>query len=206
MNQIAAWRGAMGQAYTDRSPRDVETLNARYVAAYGIDAAELTGQFLGSLDRSMRVLECGANVGVQLQLLEAMGFTRLYGLDVQHYAATQAPCRFPYTQGTVLALPYPDRAFGLVFTSGLLIHVAPRDTPQALAEIRRVSARYIWGHEYYAPTFQAIPWRGCATALWKGDYSRMFCAQFPDLHIVRSRLLGHKTLKHLDTIYLLERV
>ncbi len=93
VSQAAAWRGAMGQAYTDRNPHDVKALDALYVRTYGVSAQTLSELFLVGLDRSMRVLECGANVGVQLLLLEKLGFSQLYGLEIQHKAASQAPLR-----------------------------------------------------------------------------------------------------------------
>lgn len=205
VSQAAAWRGAMGQAYTDRSPHDVKALDALYARTYGVSAQVLNELLLVNLDRSMRVLECGANVGVQLLLLEKMGFSQLYGLEIQHGAASQAPSWFHYTQGSILRLPYQAGAFDLVFTSGVLIHVAPGDIPQALAEMRRVSGRYIWGHEYYAPDFQEVPWRGLRGQLWRGDYAGLFLEMFPDLKLKHQILLGNQGPDNVDRFYLLER-
>ena len=205
VSQAAAWRGAMGQAYTDRSPHDAEALNALYVRTYGVSAQALNELILVGLDRSMRVLECGANVGAQLLLLEKMGFSQLYGLEIQYRAASQASPRFHYTQGSILHLPYRTGAFDLVFTSGVLIHVAPGDIPQALAEMWRVSGRYIWGHEYYAPDFQEVTWRGRRGQLWRGDYAGLFLEMFPDLKLKRQILLGNQGPDNMDRFYLLER-
>lgn len=46
--------------------------------------------FLGDLDRSLRILEVGANVGFQLALLQRMGFCNLYGIELQPYAVERA--------------------------------------------------------------------------------------------------------------------
>ena len=69
-----------------------------------------------------------------------MGFTDLWGVEVQSYAVERARSRIPtvnLVQSSAFDLPYENAAFDLVFTSGVLIHVSPADLPRALDEIYR---------------------------------------------------------------------
>ena len=48
-----------------------------------------------------------------------------------------------YVRANVLKLPFADKKFDLVFTHGLLMHLSPRQLPRALAELVRVSNKYL---------------------------------------------------------------
>jgi ubiquinone/menaquinone biosynthesis C-methylase UbiE len=89
-----------------------------------------------------------------LLLLQEMGFTGLWGVEIQPYALDLARARVQgaqVSQGSALQLPYEDGYFDLVFTSGVLIHISPANLPRALDEIYRCAKTWIWGMEYYAP-------------------------------------------------------
>ena len=87
--------------------------------------------------------------------------------------------------GNALALPFRDGLFDLVFTAGVLIHVGPTELPQAMAEVYRVSKRYVLAAEYYAETETPIEYRGSSELLWKRDFLGAYRSQFPDLQVVR---------------------
>jgi len=58
-----------------------------------------------------------------------MGFTNLYGIELQWYAVEKAK---EYTkginiiQGSGFDIPFKDGYFDLVITNGVLIHIAPK--------------------------------------------------------------------------------
>jgi len=200
------WRGELGRAYTDRCLRPGAQLDELYRAELGVSRSEVNRAILSGVDRSASVLECGANTGAQLELLRAMGFSNLHAVEVQGYAIARRQRGVAlYAQASILDLPFPDGAFDLVFTSRVLIHVPPPDLPRAMAEVCRVSRRYVWGWEYYAPELQEIPWRGRRDMLWKGDYARMYREQLP-LHRVRHVLIGYRENANLDATFLLEKI
>ena len=92
-----------------------------------------------------------------------MGFQNLYGIEIQDYALRKARARLEDAQlalATAFEIPYPDGFFDLVFTSGVLIHVAPADLPKALREIHRCAGGFIWGLEYYSPQPIEVAYRG----------------------------------------------
>jgi hypothetical protein len=88
-------------------------------------------------------------------------------------------------KGDVFALPFVDGYADLVFTAGVLIHIALDNLPRALAEICRVSNRYILSAEYFAETETIIHYRGHDDLLWKRNFKQHYLDQFPDLALVR---------------------
>ncbi len=202
------WSGAFGKAYTDRNPDTPQAMDELHARQFGVTRTELNRAFLGDLDRDMRILEVGANVGVQLELLANLGFRHLAGVDVQFYALDQA-CRSGrqafLAQASALDLPFPDASFDLVFTSGVLIHLSPETIGQALAEIRRCSRRFIWGWEYHAKDHVEIPYRSRPGLMWKGDFAGMYLERFPEFRCVKDRRLPYLEGGNIDAMFLLER-
>src|SRR5206468_1262190 len=87
--------------------------------------------------------------------------------------------------GAAFDLPFKDGLFDLVFTAGVLIHVAPVHLPKAMAEIHRVSRRWIVGIEYSAEEQTTVQYRGYDNLLWKRDFGKEYQTQFPDLTLIR---------------------
>lgn len=160
--QMDEWSGEFGQDYTNRNPQTADEMNRLYLQQFGITRSSLNEEFLGGMDRSMKILEVGANVGGQLQTLQDMGFEQLYGIELQHYAVEKAKSvtkNVNLIQATAFDIPFKDRFFDVVYASGVLIHISPDDIARALTEIHRCSARYIWGFEYYADAYTNVPYR-----------------------------------------------
>lgn len=206
--QIGAWAGAFGKAYTDRNPRSPEEQDSLYRANFGLTRTELNEDFLGALDRSIRILEVGCNIGLQLMCLQRMGFTNLFGIEVQDYAIERGrklTAGITMIRGSAFDIPYPDGHFDLVFTSGVLIHISPDDIGKALDEIHRSTTRYIWGWEYFAPEYTEIPYRGERRLMWKTDFARIYRERFPKLALVKERRVKYLNDDNVDTMYLLEK-
>lgn len=127
---------------------------------------------LRGIPRNVSVLEVGSGAGIQLSYLERLGFQDLHGCDIND-PALQAS-RYPGTVCDANALPFPDASFDLVMTSGLLIHISPLAVSAVVAEIARVSRRWVAGYEYHAHIPTAIEWRGCRGLLWKADYPKSY--------------------------------
>jgi pseudaminic acid biosynthesis-associated methylase len=206
--QIETWTSEFGREYTDRNALDIEALNALYVRNYGITRQQLNTDFLAGIRRDARILEVGCNMGNQLLLLEHMGFHNLFGIEVQPYALEKARSRLKHaclTEATAFDIPYPDQSFDLVFTSGVLIHIAPSDLPKAVGEIHRCSRNFIWGLEYHAPNPTEVNYRGHDKLLWKMDYLRFYRQQFADLQVSQSKLLPYLENDNQDCMFLLQK-
>jgi pseudaminic acid biosynthesis-associated methylase len=206
--QTRVWQGEFGRAYTDRNTLEMAELDALWSRNYGVSRSAINQIFLEGIPRSASFLEVGCNVGNQLLLLQAQGYSQLTGIELQSYALAGARSRLKNValqQGSALALPFEDEAFDVVFTSGVLIHIAPDDLPQAMSEIHRCARHYIWGAEYFSPELTAVNYRGNDDLLWKMDYARKYLTLFPDLDLVKERRLQYLDNNNVDTVFLLKK-
>ena len=206
--QTQVWGGEFGRAYTDRNMLDVEELNALWSGNYGVTRREINEIFLQDIPKDTSFLEVGCNVGNQLLQLQQLGYTNLSAVEIQSYAVEIAKSRVgnvAVRQGSALALPYDDDSFDVVFTSGVLIHIAPEDLPQAMEEIHRCAKTYIWGVEYYAPNVTQVNYRGHEGLLWKMDYARQYLERFKDMDLVREQYLPYLENQNVDTAFLLRK-
>lgn len=193
--QLALWRSEFGRAYTERNDRDRP------------ERALAWRRLLDGI-APRRVLEVGCNVGWNLTYLDRLGFTELYGVEPQPGAAARARGRRPGSHvmvGTAFELPLADRSCDLVFTSGVLIHIAPDSLGAALDEIHRVAGRWIAAIEYDAPVEQEIEYRGHHGALWKRDHGAAWRTRHPDLRAIRRIDLGAELGYDDCTAHLFER-
>lgn len=207
-SQLQHWRGEFGRAYTDRNSLSPAALDALYRKNFGVARSELNQRFLANLPRDARILEVGCNEGNQLCALREMGFHQLYGIEVQEYALRRARKRLDNGRlalATAFEIPFPDGFFDLVFTSGVLIHIAPPDLPKALGEIHRCAGAYIWGLEYYSPQPMEVNYRGHQSLLWKADYAGLYMELFGDLDPVRREQIPYLEDSNVDCMFLLSK-
>lgn len=205
------WEGEFGKNYTDRNTRQDDDLNKIYQTWYGVERKKMNESFLASLPKETRILEVGCNTGMQLANLKSMGFTSLYGIELQDYAVQKAK---DYTQGiniiqgSAFDIPFKDKFFDLVFTSGVLIHISPENLPGVFSEMYRCSKKYLWGFEYYADQTTSIKYRGNEGFLWKANYGKLMRGQFKDLNLVKEEFFPYITEAekgNVDFMYLLEK-
>ncbi len=208
MDQVETWRGDFGRRYTDRNIQSPGEMDALYKREFGISRFRLIEEFLGDVDRATKILEVGTNVGIQLQSIQNMGFRNLYGVEPQAYAikkARQLTENIEFIQGDVFNTPFKNDFFGLIFTSGVLIHISPDNILKAIKEIYRCSSRYIWGHEYFSEEHTAVPYRGRSSLLWKADFARIYLDTFPDLRLAKEKKIPCLKNEDRDSIFLLEK-
>ena len=145
--QEEEWGGQFGKEYTDRNILTLDELENLYRDRYGFTRTGMNSEFIGNLVRGIKILEVGSNIGNQLLCLQNMGFKNLYGIELQSYAVELSKSRtqgINIIQASAFDIPFKDGFFDLVFTSGLLIHIAPEDISTVLDEIHRCTKRYIW--------------------------------------------------------------
>jgi pseudaminic acid biosynthesis-associated methylase len=207
--QMSQWASQFGREYTDRNSLNLRAIDELYQQNYGVTRRKLNEEFLKSVPRSARILEVGCNICNQLSLLSDIGYSRLYGIELQHYALLRARDRVGtgrLVEGSALEIPFSDRSFDLVFTSGVLIHIAPGDLPSVMGEIYRCSRTYVWGFEYYSADPMQVDYRGNDNLLWKMDYSRLYRERFPDLSLCKERRLPYLTNSNQDCMFLLKKI
>ncbi len=175
---------------------------------YGISQTKLNREFLKGLEAG-RFLEVGCNIGNQLILLQKIGCTDLWAIEPQDYAFEIAKKRVKKAniiKASAFDIPFKDNYFDVVFTAGVLIHISPADIKKIMDELYRCSKKYIWGFEYYAPKgYPMVSYRGHDNLLWKTDFSKLFLDRFPNIKLVRKKILKYKNNNNLDIMYLLKK-
>ena len=202
--QIKFWKGEFGDEYTLRNSEDFDEL---YKKQFEITRTELNNDFLSSLNKDISTLEIGCNKGIQLNILEKMGFNNLWGIEINkkalHIARENKSLNL--IEGSALEIPFKDRFFDLVFTSGVLIHISPKDLPKVIDEMYRATRKYIWCFEYFAEECQEIVYRGNKNRLWKNNFLKLFLERHPDLKIVKQKKLKYLENENIDMMFLLEK-
>ena len=210
--QLQEWRKDFGNEYTQRNLLTTEEVENTYLLSYGITRSSMNKLFLDFLDRDMRILEVGTNVGLQLNLLSKLGFKNLYGIEINPSAieiSQQINKSLPVyiIKASAFDIPFKDNWFDLVFTSGVLIHIHPNDISSATKEIYRCTNNYIWGFEYFTSEgYKEIIYRGKSNLLWKTDFKKVFFNNFSDLTLMKEQLFPYKNEPDLiDQMFLLEK-
>ncbi|GEA29291.1 pseudaminic acid biosynthesis-associated methylase [Clostridium diolis] len=207
--QETIWSGSFGKEYTERNIYSPEELDKFYIDTYGVSRTYMNSLFLDKIDKeSCKILEIGCNVGNQLRLLQNMGFKQLYGIELQKYAVEKAKeltSNINIMQGSAEDIPFKDGYFDLVFTSGVLIHINPKDIKKVLKEIYRCSNNYIWGFEYYSDNYEQINYRGNNELLWKADFSKQYLNEFKKLKIEKYEKFKYMSNDNQDLMFLLKK-
>lgn len=147
---VPTWHGSGGVSWQQRNPTTVAAIDELYRRRHGFSRTELTAQYIGArLPRSAQILEVGCAGGVMLKVFERLGYENLTGVDVNADILKTVPGETHVATAT--DLPFGDRAFELVFTSGTMMHVPFGDQEAATREMARVAGRYIWGYECWQP-------------------------------------------------------
>jgi len=174
------WGGEFGDAYVRRNA----TLDDRRGAFWR--------ELLAGLDVAT-VLEVGCGQGGNLRHLAAiLPPEGVWGVDVNAEARERAHRNAPgsnVVHGVARLLPFRDAAFDLAMTVGVLIHQPEATLPLAMAELVRVSRRYVLWAEYHADVTTEVPYHGQRGALLKRSYGRIYRELFPELTVRREGFL-----------------
>lgn len=206
--QGETWENDFGSAYTDRNPQSVEGLEALHFKDYGVSRKQMNEDFLGSMDRGIRILEVGANIGLQMEMLRLMEFKNVVGVEINEHAielAKQIHPQVKIIKGNALKLPFGDNEFDLVYTSGVLIHISPEDLSMVMSEIVRVSKNYVWGFEYFSNELTNIPYRGRTDLLWKRDFAGTYLNQFSNLQLIKEQKYPMLESQNITQMFLLKK-
>lgn len=125
------------------------------------------------------VLELGCNRGLNLAALEYYDPSMVKtGVDVNAKALLALSTMFddcgleqPFVHCSTAANFNTDERYDLVFTKGLLIHIAPDQLEAVYDKMYELSSRYILIAEYYNPVPIEVPYRGFNGKLFKRDFA-----------------------------------
>jgi pseudaminic acid biosynthesis-associated methylase len=202
--QIEFWKGEFGDEYTERNSGEWDNF---YKEQWGVTRTELNEEFLKDMDKNLVILEFGCNRANQLLILKKQGFTNLWGLEINKKAAKLArkDTDLNIIEASALDVPFKDNSFDLVFTSGVLIHIAPENLKKIMSEMYRVSKKHIWCFEYFSEKCEEIEYRGNKNRLWKNDFKSEFLKLFPDLKVVKKKIIKYLNSDNEDMMFLLEK-
>ena len=206
--QMKEWMSDFGVEYTRRCFLNFDEEDESFRKKFGITRTKLNNLFIGKLNPAIKILEVGSNIGNQLLLLQKMGFKNLYGIEINDYAIELFKSRtknINIIQGSAFDIPFKDEFFDLIFTSGLLIHIAPSDIGKVMQEIHRCTKEYIWGIEYYANEYTEIIYRTKRNLLWKANFPKLYLDFFKDLEVVKKKQLKYLNDKNIDIMFLLRK-
>lgn len=195
--QLRAWTGGFGDAYVDRHP-----LTQRHLGP----GTEAFRRMVGGLHLES-VLEVGSNIGRNLRFIQALFGSRvkLYAVEPNRKAfdalVSQTPLQLEGAWDCdVFRLPLGDATIDVVFTAGVLIHIAPRDLGRATDEIVRVARKHVLCIEYFAHTPEEVPYRGRRALLFKRDFGAFYADRFPNLRCVDYGFLWKRELRIFDDL------
>jgi len=202
------WSGDFGKEYNERNTYSETEWDEFYKKTWGLTKLEMNKQFIGSLSKDIRILEVGSNIGMQLRGLQKMGFTNLYGIELQQDAVERSKQQtkgINIIQGSGFDIPFKNGFFDMVFTAGVLIHIAPQNHESIMNEMVRCSKKYIWGFEYFSNEVTDINYRGNPGFLWKADFAKIFMQHHPELKEVKREYYKYVADNNVDYMYLLEK-
>ena len=210
--QAENWKGEFGKEYTDRNFMALDEYDKLCMSRIGISRTKQMEDFLSGLKLNS-ILEVGCNVASQLLLLQKELFKECdyYGIEISQYAIEKAKYTakrmgIKIVQASALDIPFRDACFDLVFTSGVLIHISPKNINEALDEIYRCSRKYIWGLEYYSKSYVEVNYRGCGGLLWKTDFLNLYRDRYPELKLIKEKKYHYLNDRQLvDQVFLLEK-
>jgi pseudaminic acid biosynthesis-associated methylase len=195
--QIEAWAGQFGNEYVDRNE----------YADWKMDpGTKAFRRILGGL-KIQSVLEVGSSIGLNLLFIN-----KVFSGDIKFYAVE--PNRKAFDKLTSekrirlekawncdgFQLPLADSSVDLVFTSGVLIHVAPSDLSRITDEIVRVARKYVLCIEYFSHTPVEITYRNKKGLLFKRDFGSFYLDRFPNLKCTRYGFLWQRELPIFDNL------
>jgi pseudaminic acid biosynthesis-associated methylase len=179
--QLRLWRGDFGAAYIDRN------------APSGTMLASLVTMWSRMLERARpaprRILEVGANVGLNLRALARVTEAELVALEPnakarQRLVDDKVCTAANVVEGVAQRIPPPDASVDLAFTAGVMIHIAPSDLAACCREMRRVARRHILCAEYFSAGPREIPYRGHDGQLFLRDFGRFWRETCPELKLL----------------------
>jgi pseudaminic acid biosynthesis-associated methylase len=208
--QRKTWEEQFGEEYLQRNVYSPTQLDVFYTKNYGKTKTSLNELFLKDIPKDIKILEVGTNIGNQLLHLQSMGFTNLYGIEIQDRAINYAKHRtdnLNIIKGDALDIPFKDGFFDLVFTHGVLIHISPSNIEQAISEIYRVSNKYIFGLEYFAENYTDIEYRGEKNIMWKTNFMKLYLDKFSNLETVNELKMPYiESPELIDQMFLLQKI
>lgn len=141
------------------------------------------------------VLECGCNIGRNIDFLNAVlpeASKNIIEISKPAFEFVTEQYSLGKTfNGSIEDSAFQAEAFELVYTMGVLIHVHPDDLLRNMEKMFNYSSRYILIGEYFNRVPQMIEYQGERDRLFKRDFGKAFIENFGVKLVDYGFLWGH---------------
>lgn len=159
------WKGDFGAAYIARNQIDYRT------------RMDFFREVL-NLTNAGNVLEVGCNKGHNLLAIAAVSpWVEIAGCDINATATELARSVLPEAFIENIGANELDQfgiKFDLVFTAGVLIHIAPESLKAVMQSIIDASEKYVLAVEYESSAEIEVTYRGHEGKLWRRPFGRLY--------------------------------
>lgn len=188
-DQEVFWTGEFGNEYLERN---------NYTSNRLEQVTRRWEYILSRLpERPGKILEIGCNIGLNLYALQSLLPTAsLHDVEINAKACDIAKSKVTasiYNQSIFEFVT--NETFDLVFTAGVLIHIAPEKLHDIYQIIHKLSHKYVLLTEYYNPTPLEVCYRGHEQRLFKRDFAGEFMDAFPDMRLTDYGFFYHREEK-----------
>ena len=152
-------------------------------------------QMTKSLGPVGSILECGCNIGRNINILNhLMPGAEKSIIEINQDAYSIATSRYKFADAlncSIISSDFGGKQFDLVFTTGVLIHIAPENLLENLSKMYAQSKKYILFCEMFSRVPKTVTYRGENDLLFTRDYGRFFLENFPCKVLDYGFLWGH---------------
>jgi pseudaminic acid biosynthesis-associated methylase len=144
--------------------------------------AEAWGKMLQKTSSVERFLECGCNIGRNIdQIKLALPAAKPSIIEISEPAFKFVTAKHDFEHafnGAILDSQFEPAYFDLVFTMGVLIHINPEQLLQHMAKMFHYSQNYVLIGEYFNRTPVTLEYQGEKDKLFKRDFGKLFIENF----------------------------
>ncbi len=206
-SQRKFWSEDFGENYITRN-MTMEEVNDLYKKQTGVTVEKIFQDFFSDIDKKSSILELGCNIGLNLSTLHKMGFSNLYGLEINKKAIGIAKKNNPeveFINSSIEEFDPKGKKYDLVYTAGVLIHINPTALKAVVDKMLSLTKEYIFGFEYYSDELIEIKYRGHANVCWKQNFPLLFKKAMPTLQTMKEEKFHYKDEDLYDIAYLLKK-
>lgn len=178
------WAGKFGNEYTERNNNAIICSNI-----------SIFSKILNRTRNITSCLELGANRGLNLiAISELIPNIKMKAVEINEVAATECN-KIPNVdvfKGSIFDYEIEPETYDIVFTKGVLIHIAPEKLEGVYKTLYESSKKYVLVAEYYNPTPIEVSYRGNSEKLFKRDFAGEMLDKYEDLELVNYGFVYHR--------------
>ena len=152
-------------------------------------------KILAKADDIKNILDCGCNIGRNIQFLNTvLPEAKKSVIEISKPAYDFVTNNFEISEsfnGIIVESDFKEESFDLVFICGVLIHIHPDDLLANMQKMFEYSNKYILIAEYFNRTPVMIEHQGELNKLFKSDFGKLFLENFNVSLVDYGFLWGH---------------